>query len=154
MYLQFSQNSKFNFTTMQWYLKSNCFHLFLGELKSPKRHFEINWPLSLLQNIRLKQNAKKCVWSKSARTDSMKKCAQGCQKTNENKIFQEFSECKYINKMKRISESCLFNSRRKHFSWHSLVATLVRISNSDWTWSQSIDSRNLIKWFNEALSRS
>ena len=129
-----NRTKKFNFTTMQWYLKSNCFRLYLGELKTPKRHFKIhNWPLSLLQNIRLKQNAKKCVWSKSARTDSMKKCAQGCQKTNESKIFQEFSECKYKNKIKQILESCLFNPRRNHFSWHSLVANLVRIST---VWNQ------------------
>ena len=33
--------------------------LFLGELKTTKRHFKMNWPLNLLQNIRLKQNAKK-----------------------------------------------------------------------------------------------
>ena len=30
-----------------WYLKLTCFcSFFLGELKTPKRHFEINLPLS------------------------------------------------------------------------------------------------------------
>ena len=31
-----------------WYLKLNFFVYFLGELKTAKRHFEINWPLKRL----------------------------------------------------------------------------------------------------------
>ena len=52
--------------------------------------------LSLLQNIRLKQNAKKIArFDVFNVKDSMKKCAQGRQKTNETKILPEFSECTY-----------------------------------------------------------
>ena len=37
---------KFDFTTVLWYLKSTCFlFVFWEKLKTPKRHFEINWPL-------------------------------------------------------------------------------------------------------------
>ena len=39
------KNERKNLTLLLWYLKSNCFRSFLGELKTPKRHFEINWPL-------------------------------------------------------------------------------------------------------------
>ena len=38
-------NSSKKSTSLLWYLKSNCFHPFLGQLKTPKRHFEINWTL-------------------------------------------------------------------------------------------------------------
>ena len=34
-----------NSTLQLWYLKLNFFVHFLGELKKPKRHFEINWSL-------------------------------------------------------------------------------------------------------------
>ena len=46
-FLQVSQktNEK-NSTLLLWCLKSNCFCLFLGELKTPKRHFKINWTIS------------------------------------------------------------------------------------------------------------
>ena len=39
---------KLNFTTMVPQVKLFLF-FFLGELKTPKRHFEINWPSALLQ---------------------------------------------------------------------------------------------------------
>ena len=45
--LQFSQKKNENNST--WgtiVVKSNFFVQFLGELKIPKRHFEINWPLA------------------------------------------------------------------------------------------------------------
>ena len=47
------RTKKFDFSTMvpstiQQYLKSNCFRsVFWGELKTPKRQFEINWPLKM-----------------------------------------------------------------------------------------------------------
>jgi hypothetical protein len=37
---------KFDFTT-----KSNCSVRFLGELKTQKKHFEINWPLVSLATL-------------------------------------------------------------------------------------------------------
>ena len=49
--LQFSQKTNENNST--WgtiVVKSNIFIRFLGELKVPKRHFEINWPLETLNN--------------------------------------------------------------------------------------------------------
>ena len=37
-----------SWTWILWYLKSNCFcSFFLEELKTPKRHFEIDWPLAI-----------------------------------------------------------------------------------------------------------
>ena len=47
-YLQFSQktNQKFDFTTMLPQVELFSFG-FLGELKTPKRYFEINWPLRI-----------------------------------------------------------------------------------------------------------
>ena len=45
------KNEQKNSTLLIWYLKSNCFR-FLGELKAPKRYFEINWPLSLIQRCK------------------------------------------------------------------------------------------------------
>ena len=47
-YLQFSQKSekKIDFTTTTYDTSSRIvFVHFLGELKTQKRHFEINWPL-------------------------------------------------------------------------------------------------------------
>ena len=48
-YLQFSQKTnekkKIDFTTMVPSASWIVFVCFLGELKIPKRHFEINWPL-------------------------------------------------------------------------------------------------------------
>ena len=41
------KNERKNSTKLQWYLKLNCFRSFLEELKTPKRHFEINWPLQV-----------------------------------------------------------------------------------------------------------
>ena len=42
-YLQFSQKKrtkKFDFTTMVWYLKSNCFLLFFGRIEDTKKTFQ------------------------------------------------------------------------------------------------------------------
>ena len=45
-YLQVSQNIKQKKSSLLlWYLKSNCFRLYFGRMKTPIRHFEINWPL-------------------------------------------------------------------------------------------------------------
>ena len=45
--LQYSQNTnKNNLTWGTIVVKLNFFVRFLGELKIPKRHFEINWPLA------------------------------------------------------------------------------------------------------------
>ena len=47
--LQFSQiTNEINLTLLTIVVKSNFFVRFLGELKIPKRHFEINWPLARL----------------------------------------------------------------------------------------------------------
>ena len=46
------RTKKLDFTTYYLeYLKQNCFRSFLAELKTPKRHFEINWPLVKWLNI-------------------------------------------------------------------------------------------------------
>ena len=46
------QSKKFDFTC---YLKSNCFRSFFWriEVKTPKRYFEINWPLLCIMNTNL-----------------------------------------------------------------------------------------------------
>jgi hypothetical protein len=47
-YLQFSQKTNENFWLYYYGTSSRIvFVRFLGELKTPKRHFEINWPLVL-----------------------------------------------------------------------------------------------------------
>ena len=46
------KTNKQNSTKLLWYLKSNCFNHFWGELKTPKRHFEIDWPLAAGRNFR------------------------------------------------------------------------------------------------------
>ena len=59
-YLQFSKKTnKKNLTLLLWYLKSNCFRLFFGELKAPKRHFEINWPL---HRTKVRWRFRKILW--------------------------------------------------------------------------------------------
>ena len=40
------KNEQMNSTLLQWNLRSACFcSFFWKKLKTPKRHFEINWPL-------------------------------------------------------------------------------------------------------------
>ena len=59
-YLQFSQKMNENDST--WgtiVVKSNFFVRFLGDLKIPKRYFEINWPLILkilIKKVKKTQN--------------------------------------------------------------------------------------------------
>ena len=44
MYLP--KNERMNSTLLQWNLRSTCFRsCFWKKLRTPKRHFEINWPL-------------------------------------------------------------------------------------------------------------
>ena len=45
------RTKQFDLTT-RWYLNLNCFNHFLGELTTPKRHFEIDWPLAAGRNFR------------------------------------------------------------------------------------------------------
>ena len=64
-YLQFSQKTNKKIR-LHYYgsIKLNCFHSFLGELKTPKRHFEINWPLAdLLYSIVVA-----CMWAAVVRS--------------------------------------------------------------------------------------
>ena len=43
------KNKWTNSTLLKWYLRSTCFRSFFWKkLKTPKRHFKINWPLDIL----------------------------------------------------------------------------------------------------------
>ena len=60
-YLQFSQqneqkNSTYFYGTSSWIV----FICFLGELKTPKRRFEINWPLKIV-SLNIANNNKYCI---------------------------------------------------------------------------------------------
>ena len=77
-WLQFSHKMNKNNSTWGTILvKWNCFVRFLGELKIPKRHFEMNWPLE--RNSYKKSKFKKCmidycsyyIQSQSSRTEEM-----------------------------------------------------------------------------------
>ena len=51
-----------NSTLLLWYLKSIVFVRFLGELKTPKIHFEIKWP-SVLQTQNMPSRYSRCTSS-------------------------------------------------------------------------------------------
>ena len=70
--LQFSQKTNENNST--WgtiVVKSIFFFRFLGELKIPKRHFEINWPLGALTEL-------SCSWIVGFKSEFWRKLPVDC----------------------------------------------------------------------------